>query len=460
MMKRFRTLRARFALATAALFLFILSVFGFYIYESVEQGLLAAMDNSLTLVAAQVIAGLETENNRLLVSDRFATEPENLDLSARGFMVRVLTPDGKLQYKFGPHPEISFSQAALGGASFLTIEPDATRALRLYTLPVEQESQRIATVQVARSLAETQATLRRLLTNLLVSVPLVVVVVGVSGYVLATRALAPIDRITRTARRISADDLSARLNMPPIDDEVGRLAETFDAMLKRLDASFQRERQFTADASHELRTPLAAMQAILGSVRAKRRSPQEYEQALDDLAEETKRLRALAENLMELARAQTSRSGFEIFDLSTLVRDVADSMEPLAHAKGLTLTREIRDSLFVSGDTDELIRLFVNVLDNAVKFTERGGITLSSDSAKYEIVVTITDTGIGIPAEALPHIFERFYRADQSRSTRGAGLGLAIAEEIARAHGGRIQVSSIVSKGTRVMIFLPEAAAQ
>ena len=300
-----------------------------------------------------------------------------------------------------------------------------------------------------------------MLAALLIGGPLLIIIAGLGGYFLAARALTPIDRITRTARHIAegGEDLSARLNLPATDDEVGRLASTFDAMLAKLDDSFQRERQFTADASHELRTPLAAMQAILSVIREERRTPEDYEQALADLAEEADRLRSLTENLLRLARGPSSASPVrEPVDVSALVSSVADSMTPLAEAKGLRLNCTGSDGLMVMGDMDDLIRLFVNLLNNAIKYTEHGTIDVAVERNTTGLLITIADTGLGIPAEHLPHIFDRFYRVDASRSTGGAGLGLAIALDIAQAHGGTIEVSSAVGQGTHFTVCLPAAS--
>ena len=454
-MKRLKTLRVRFALWTAGLFLVILSAFGVYVYGSMARGLGEAVDDSLALNASQVIAGLGVENDELALSNSFVIGPENDD-----FTIRILTPQGQILQEFGPYHALPLpSENLLAAPSLATVTDSVSQdPLRVYTAPVEHNRRRVAIVQVAQSLEDVQETLRRLLATLVVSVPLLVMLAGFSGYFLAARALVPIDRITRTARHISAQDLSARLNLPATDDEVGRLAATFDAMLARLDESFRRERQFTADASHELRTPLTAMQAILGLIREKRRTTEEYELALTDLAEETDRLRTLTENLLRLARRDTHRrDSHEVIDLSTLLRDVAESLRPLAEAKGLTLTCNAPDSLTLVGDRDDLIRLFVNLLDNAIKFTERGGITLSaSQKQDNRLNITIADRGIGIPAEHLPNIFDRFYRVDESRTMPGAGLGLAIALEIAHAHSGWIDVERAVGNGTCFTIILPE----
>ena len=458
-MGRLKTLRFRFALWTAGLFLFVLTVFGVYVYGSMARGLSAAADDSLTFSASQVVAGLNIDNGQLILPDSFVETPENADLRGRGFTARIVSPQGQTLQGFGPYRAIPTPPANFSAVpSFVTLtDPASGTALRVYTAPVEENNRLVAIVQVEQSLEVVQDALRRLLTTLLVSVPLLVAIAGIGGYFLAAHALAPIDRITRTAHRISAEDLSARLNLPASDDEVGRLASTFDKMLTRLDDSFRRERQFTADASHELRTPLAAMQAILGVIREERRTPDDYERALTDISEEADRLRSLVEDLLRLARGDTRQiAAREMVDLSALLRDVTDSLRPLAEAKGLELACDAPDGLTLSGDSDSLIRLFVNLLDNAVKHTERGAISVAGRAEADTLRVTVSDTGSGIPAEHLPHIFNRFYRVDTSRASRGAGLGLAIALDIACAHEGAIEVSSAVGAGTTFTVRLPK----
>jgi len=453
-MKRIKTLRVRFALWTSGLLLVILGFFGFYIYASMVSGLSAALDNSLTLSASQVAAGLNIDNGKLILSDNLAEDPENTNLRERGFTIRLLDLHGKPIQELGLYKNLPVSLQE----SFETHTDSASNTkLRIYNLPVYDNGNFILVVQVAQSLTEIQDTLQRLLITLLVSIPILVIIAGVSGYFLAARAIAPIDEITATARKISAEELSARLDIPVTDDEVGRLTQTLNDMLTRLDNSFQRERQFTNDASHELRTPLTAMQAILGMIREKRRTPEEYEQAFDDLSEETDRLRTLVENLLRLARGEKqSNNLFEEVNLSMLLKDVSDSLRPLAEAKNLSLDCKIPESLIVWGDSDELIRLFVNLLDNAIKYTERGEINISARQNEKNILVKVEDTGIGIPAEHAPHIFNRFYRVEESRTLRGAGLGLAIAKEIVNAHKGSIEAKSEARKGTVFTIIFPQ----
>jgi len=453
-MKRLNTLRARFALWTSSLFLVILTVFGSFVYFNMSNGLSAAIDNSLTLNASQVAAGLNIDNGKVILSDSLTEDTENADLRKRGFAIRILTPQGKTLQEFGLYHDLPVTL----NQSFTTYKYTASDlTLRIYNQPVYDNNQFVAIVQVAQSLDDIQDTLERLFTTLLVSIPILVITAGLGGYFLASRALAPIDQITSTTRQISAEDLSARLNIPIVNDEIGRLTQTLNDMLARLDDSFQRERQFTNDASHELRTPLTAMQAILGVIREKRRTPEEYEQAIDDLNEETDRLQTLVENLLRLARGDKQKNNsFEEVNLSMLVKDVADSLRPLAEAKKILLNCEASENLIILGDSDELIRLFVNLLDNAIKYTEQGEISVTANCDGKNILIKVSDTGIGIRTEHISNIFERFYRVEESRTLRGAGLGLAIAKEIVNAHSGEIEVHSKIGQGTVFTVSLPQ----
>lgn len=455
MMTRLNTLRTRFAIATAGLILIILALFGLFVYTNMARSLNAELDASLALNASQLAISLD-DQGPLALPPSPVDEPENVNLLTRGFLLRILTPDGKLLQEFGSSRAIPLPETLPDHAFYATLTlPGSDAPFRVYTTPVLEQITLIGYVQVAQTTAEIQTTLGKLFTTLLISIPTLVLVTGAGSYFLAARALAPVDRITRTARHISADDLAARLPVPPANDEIGRLTATLNDMLARLDAAFQRERQFTADASHELRTPLTAMQAILGMIREKRRTQAEYEQALDDLAEETDRLRTLTEKLLRLARGRPHPSTPEPVDLSTLLQDVAASLTPLAETKTLPIHCTVPEGLMLLGDYDDLIRLFVNLIDNAILYTEHGAITVTAQRDQDQIEVVVSDTGIGIPAEHLPRIFDRFYRVDKARTTRGAGLGLALVADIVRTHGGKIEVSSEVWKGTQFTVRLP-----
>jgi heavy metal sensor kinase len=458
-MNRLKTLRMQFALWTSGLLLSALTLFGIFVYIRTAQSLAASVDNALKLAVSQVEAEVDVENGEV-VSDSTIIE-DLLPLLEQGFSFQVLNNAGQTIHEYGsyrnlPSAQVKFTEPDQPGV-FTTFTDTATQhPVRVYTAPVVEEEKIVGVVQVAQNLNNIRQTLNQLLTNLLIGGPLLIVWAGVGGYFLAARTLAPIDKITHMARRISAEDLSARLNLPPTDDEAGRLASTFDSMLARLDEAFRRERDFTADASHELRTPLAAMQTILSSTLAQRRTPSQYEQVLADLGEETERLRTLVEGLLHLTRSDGNQPVVkETVDLSTLLTDVADSLRLLAEDKGLELTADIPNNLTINGDSDALIRLFVNLVENAIKYTEQGQIIVAANRGLNGFVeVNIADMGVGIAPEHLAHIFNRFYRVDESRTTPGTGLGLAIAWHVAQAHGGTIGVKSKVGEGTVFTVHL------
>jgi heavy metal sensor kinase len=461
-MKRIRTLRARFALSLTALILAFLAAFGGGIYFTLSRSEYTEVEDTLSLSAEQVLASLYEDNGsiQMLTPDPNATHLAEFNaFTQRGVTLLVLSSDGEILEAVGPYSDapVPVSEARSQPIFQTLSETDQHDPIRVYILPILEGGHVLGWIQSMQSLGSAEEALDRLRTVLLIGTSLLSLLAGFAGYFLATRALAPIDEITDTARRISTEDLSARLDLPDTGDEVSRLANTFDEMLARIESGFARERQFTSDASHELRTPLTAMKTILNVMREGERPAHEYREALDDLAEETDRLQGLVENLLQLARGEKGlKLQREEIDLSLLLADVADSLRPLADNKHLALTYDLPPSLVISGDTDQLIRLIVNLLDNAIKYTKQGTITLSAQERDEYAVIEVADTGIGIPPEHVPHIFKRLYTVDPARSSGGAGLGLSIAKQIVQAHRGRIEVQSEAGNGTRFMVYLPK----
>jgi heavy metal sensor kinase len=319
-----------------------------------------------------------------------------------------------------------------------------------------------ATVRLMAPLAEVDHELGRLLTVLLTAVPVMLALSGGLGYVLARKALAPVQQLRRSTEGITADRLDRRLPIANPGDELGRLAQTFNALMGRLEHSFAEVRRFTADASHELRTPLTAIRAEAEVALRGPLDATDCRQLLGSILEECGRLTRLTDQLLALAREDAGRGAEtrEPVDMAALVREVAETMRPLAEARGLVLELEANGPVPVRGDPARLRQVFFNVLDNAIKYTPAGTIRVRGERRNGAGVVAVRDTGIGIPAEHLPRVFDRFYRVDKARSRAqgGTGLGLSIAQSIVAAHGGSIALDSAPGRGTTCTVTLPEDA--
>ena len=300
---------------------------------------------------------------------------------------------------------------------------------------------------------------------LFISIPLLLACAAAGGYWISTRALAPVDQITQTARTISAQNLSSRLVVPNTGDELQRLSETLNGMLGRLEAAFKKITQFTADASHELRTPVAVMRTRAELSLRKARSADEYRDVIAEVLMELEKTSGLIEQLMFLARAD---SGAEILHFSStnvaeVLREACHQGSALAEAKQIGFQEQISgDSMWIRGDATSLRRLFLILIDNAVKYTPANGkVEVSLQRNDGYAVAQVRDTGIGIAETDLPNVFERFYRADKARSREsgGVGLGLSIGRWITEVHAGTIEVHSSPGRGSTFQIRLPLANA-
>lgn len=300
----------------------------------------------------------------------------------------------------------------------------------------------------------------------LLASPLLLILATGGGYWMCRRALAPVEQIARTASEIEAQNLSERLPVRGAGDELDHLSTTLNAMFSRLEDSFRRITQFTADASHELRTPVAIIRTTAEVIRRKPRSAGEYVKALDRILAESERITELIEDLMLLARADANAADIilEPVALAELAQNVCEEVRVLAEAVGITLKTGGLDQCIVSGDHRALRCLVLVLLDNAIKYSKPGGevqlrVGLGKRGDRTMALLEVLDSGIGIAPDDLLHIFERFYRAsiDRSREIDGVGLGLSIAQSIVRQHGGEIQVESKVGAGSTARVFLPTA---
>jgi signal transduction histidine kinase len=283
------------------------------------------------------------------------------------------------------------------------------------------------------------------------------------GWVVAGRVLRPIGRITSVAREIQATDLSRRIELPGPEDELKQLADTFDAMLARLDAAFAAQRQFTADASHELRNPLAIIRTNVDVALADPHAdPEDLRHTIVVVKRASDRMARLVDDLLALARRQEPTFEHELVDLGAAVAEASDDFVVPAAARDIVLDRAIGPGVIVSGDRDALKRAVANLLENAVRLAPPGSrIRLATGSEGDRAWIAVADEGPGISPEDQPHVFDRFWRADKarSRSDGGTGLGLAIVRQIAESHGGEVRLQSKVGVGSSFVIWLPVTAA-
>jgi heavy metal sensor kinase len=317
------------------------------------------------------------------------------------------------------------------------------------------------TLIIAASTRQIGHTLEQLAIVLWTTVPLIALCGIGGGYWLSRRALAPVDEVTRKARFIGIENLSERLDVPKTNDELERLAETWNEMLGRLEIAVSRISQFTADASHELRTPIAIIRSTAEIVLRKRRSETEYREALAQIEHESQEMTKLVEDLLFLARNEARGAVYptHTLELKKLVTQICSEMQPIASAKRIQLNwTSCMEEVPMVGVESQLRRMVLALLDNALKYTPAGGsievsLRLTDGAARLQV----KDTGIGIPEEARGHIFERFYRADPSRSREsgGYGLGLSIAQAIARQHGALIETKPGVDGGSIFWLELP-----
>jgi heavy metal sensor kinase len=380
------------------------------------------------------------------VSTRLAPEYNNR-------YVRVTRAPSVVAYRSGAPADQSFDPAGVPAPQLPWSAKRQVHSLStgsgdllIVATPLEAPSGRYL-IELGYSLTPLQIAERRLLTLLALMLPVLVLCATVGGYLLVQRALRPVEQMSDTARQISVQDLEARLPVVNSGDALQRLSVSLNHMLARLRDSVQISRRFLADASHELRTPLTIIKGELQELVADDDCAPALAERVGSVLEEVARLEHLVSGLLMLSRLDTGDAQREWLDvdLAELAGLTAEQMRLIAEDRGVSLQTARLEPLTVRGDRNRLKQVIVNLLDNAIKFTPRGGrVALTTGTFDGCGVLEIQDTGFGIAPEAVPHIFDRFYRADEARSREvgGAGLGLSIVHAICTAHGADIQVQS------------------
>lgn len=450
------SLRLRLTLLYSLLMGGILLVFGGAAYLLVNNVLISQVDDMLEVTANEFIRVARVNAVEEVMFESFPVDMET------NVHVQVWGIDERLQESFG---SLGKSKVAFDPLSMRTTRPRYSETifngvpLRVLSVPLIYNRNRIAVMQVATPLETVETARTYLLYVLLVLWFYGVILAGFLSWFMLGQALNPLKSIVETAEHINrADDLSRRIPHQGLErDEIGSLVETFNKTLERLEVLFTSQQRFLADVSHELRTPLTV---IKGNVDLMRRMKQFDDDALVSIDQEVGRLTRLVGGLLMLAQAESGKLTltFKPVELDLLVTEVFQEMHVLAGNKVRLHLTEI-DQLQVNGDRDRLKQVLINLVANAIQYTPQGGdIYLSLAKVGDQARFICRDTGPGIPAEDLPHIFERFYRAEKSRTrskTTGFGLGLSITKWIVEHHGGRIEVDSKEGMGTTFVIWLP-----
>jgi heavy metal sensor kinase len=465
-----RSIRFRLTVWYAGLLAGLLLLFGGSTWFGLAHYLNRSLSESLAMQARQIgeefLLDVRTSGESYVIEEiNEHYSPERND-----HFVRVTRADGSALYVSGTPISKGFDPAHVAAAPLTSLSSgrDATREehlsgggeLLIYSLPFKARDGSGYVIETGAPYESIEDTLRGLLLTLAIGLPVMIAVAALGGYWIMRRALRPLDEIAVAAEQITSRNLSERLPASHSDDEIERLSFALNRMIARLDESFQYIRRFTADASHELRTPLTVLRGELEAIAQRPRLDDEARGAVGSSLEETERLSRIVESLLAISRLDAGEAQMERarFDLAELAVTTTEQMRLLAEDKRVKLECRADGRVEVVGDRARLKQVVVNLVDNAIKYTPHGGAVGVVVNAKDgSAALLVEDNGVGVPADALPHLFERFYRVDKARSRQmgGAGLGLAIVKSIVAAHGGQVKVESAEGKGSRFIVELP-----
>jgi len=463
-----RSLRFRLIMWYAGLLTGAFILFGMALYQVLRNYLENSLAQLLIRRSDQIAASLLVRIDKTgepYVADQIATRyaPEKSDR-----FIRITRPDGSVLYASGR--TASFDPGGLrplaahevhGDFVQTDLLGDGTRLMVTVKDFQTNDGHRFL-LESGGPMSPIQTILSHFRFSLLLGVPLLGLVAVGGGFILLGRALAPVEQIARSAEQITLHNLDERLPLSNTGDELEHLSLALNRMIVRLREALEQNRRFLADASHELRTPLAALRGEMESVVAQARALPELSDRAGSALEEVDRLAKIVDALFAISRLDSGEAQQERtrFDLAPLAASTTEQMSLLAEDKGVSVACNVEGNVSVEGDRARIKQVVVNLLDNAIKYTPSGGtINLHVRACDGNAIIEVADTGIGIPAAALPHIFERFFRVDKARSrdAGGAGLGLAIVKSICAAHGGRVEVESSEGRGSRFKVELPLA---
>jgi heavy metal sensor kinase len=466
-MRRPRSIRAKVITLYVVSLSLIFVCFGGYTYWGFKQYLIHSLQQTLQRrahqIASTILAEMPEKGEAYISSEiqaRYAPE-----LNER--IMRITDESGRTIYA-------SQNAGALSSPLRISFDGSEIETVPVHREEITEDKQHLQIVAIGylldnniRYVVEVGASengifnsLDGLLWTLSIGFPVFMGVTSVGAYILLGRALRPVDEIVRSAERITLQNLSQRLPVSATGDEVERLSLALNRMIQRLDEAFQVTNRFSADASHELRTPLTIMRGELEALLKEGQLNEEHARQVESVLEEAERLTQIVEGLLTISRldAGENQMSKDPVDLSELVSAIVEQMKPLAEDKSLSLVCEARRDMMVEANEVRLRQVVVNLLDNAIKYTPEGGrIVVRVKAAPHRAILEVSDNGIGISNEALPRVFDRFYRSEQieARKARGTGLGLSMVQSIVEAHGGKVTVESQESEGSTFWVELP-----
>ncbi len=467
-----RSIRARLITLYVVTLTLIFICFAGYTYWGFKQYLIRSLQQTLTRrahqIASTILVDIPQKGEGYVgneIQARYAPE-----LNER--IIRITDQSGRIVYAsrnadvLSKPPSVSFDGA---NTETLPVHREETlqakEDFQVASIGYRLDNGARYIVEVGTSENEIFSALNGLLLTLSIGFPVFIGLTSVGAYLLLGRALRPVDEIVRSAERITLQNLSQRLPVPETGDEVERLSLALNRMIQRLDEAFQVASRFTADASHELRTPLTIMRGELEALLKEGIANEDQTSQVESVLEESERLTQIVEGLLLMSRLEAgeSQTSKDPIDFATLVSTTTEQLSPLAEDKSISLDCETGRDVMVEANEIRLKQVVVNLLDNAIKYTPEGGkITVRVTGEPSWAILEVCDNGIGISKEALPHVFERFYRSEQiqARKARGTGLGLSMVQSIVDAHAGKVEVESRENEGATFRIHLPRLQLQ
>ncbi|HTO93898.1 MAG TPA: HAMP domain-containing sensor histidine kinase [Bacteroidota bacterium] len=456
-------LRTKVALAYTLVFGVIFAAFAWLVYRNTREASIATLDASMETYAGKIEAEVQEQTGERIfpVAEEFRALPsgglENPRYLLRTVAGRIVLDDSLIAPLAPP------ARDALRGSPMRETAQIDGGEWRLYSGTVEVSDTVTFLVSVAAPMTAVESALGTMRILFLFAVPAVLLLAALAAWLITRAAFAPVTAMIGTAARISARNLGDRIPLPRARDEIRLLGETLNSMIDRIEKAFDAQRRFVADASHELRTPLTIIRSELEFMTKRRRGRKEAA-GLRAVAAEVDRLARMADNLLLLSRLDDAPGVLrrEPLRVDEVIVECVRDMSSLYRKKGVRLDVHIDEAVEISGDREGMQRVLLNLLDNSLKFTKRGGrvrVALGRDArGDLPVHVTVEDTGCGIVPGDIPHVFRRFFRGESSRAMEGgSGLGLAIVDHLVRLQGGMIAVDSERGKGTVVSIRLPPA---